>query len=151
MTFTAGTIGAGSCTDCPSNAQLISSDVSGTAGKSLSITQVAQGSALDSQGNPAWKAYIQYWGSTDGAAGSLNYEFRLEGAKGWNQYSGGAALGSMEKTADGGYVYTYEGSYHLDQPTGDANVPQAGTMQVQFRIWPDGTSLYATDITLYEA
>ena len=150
MTFAAGIPGSGACTDCPPNSQLISSDVSGQAGQSLSISQVAEGSALDSQGNAAWKAYIQYWGSTDGTAGSLNYEFRLDGADGWNAYSGGAALSSVERSADGGYVYTFMGSYHLDQPTSDASVPQAGTMEVRFRVWPDGTSLYATDITLYE-
>jgi hypothetical protein len=150
MNFTAGTAWAGSCADCPAGASLVSSNVSGTAGESVSIAQVAQGSALDSTGRPAWRTYVQYWGSADGTNGQLQYQFRLQTAQGWYTYSGGAVLMSVQSSADGGYIYAFSGGYHLDDAPGTEPMPHQGSLQILVHFWPDGTSLYATDIALSE-
>ncbi len=95
MNFTAGTAWDGACGDCPAAAWLVSSQVSGTAGQSVTIAQVAEGSALDSLGHPSWKVYLQYWGSADGDSGQLQYQFKLATTEGWYTYSGAAVLTSI--------------------------------------------------------
>ena len=150
MNFTAGTAWAGSCADCSADASLVSSNVSGTAGESVSIAQVAQGSALDPQGHPSWKVYLEYWGSAEGDSGQLQYQFRLAGAQGWYSYSGAAVLTSIDASDDDGYVYTFAGGYQLNAGPGAEPMPHHGSLQIQLHFWPDGTSLYATDVSLSE-
>ena len=149
MTFTAGITASGSCADCPASPSLVSSEVSGVPGQSITLAQVAQATALDSSGRPAWKLYLEYWGSAEATAGHLQYQFKLDTAGGWLSYSGVATLNAEVATAEGGYLYTFMGGYQLLGASGSEVVPQQGSMQVQLRFWPDGT-LYATDITLFE-
>jgi hypothetical protein len=151
MTFQAGIPWAGSCADCPAATWLTSSKVKGTAGDTVSIAQVAVGSALDSQGQPSWKAYVQYAGSAEGTTGRLDFQFKLATDLGWYSYSGIAVLSSGGATSDGGYDYTFVGPYHLDDAPGEEAVPVQGSVQFKVRFWADGTSLYATDVSLFEA
>jgi len=129
---------------------LVSSNVTGTAGQDVSISQVAQGTAMDVGGHPTWNLFLEYWGSASGTSGQLQYDFRLGGQQGWYSYAGAATLSSSGPTDDGGYVYTFTGGYQLADGAGSPGMPLHGSLQVTFRFWADGSSLYSTDVALYE-
>jgi len=112
--------------------------------------QVAQGTALDVTGRPTWNLFLEYWGSASGTSGQLQYDFKLGAKQGWYSYAGVATLISSGPTEDGGYTYTFTGGYQLTDGAGDPGMPVHGSLQVTLRFWADGTSLYATDVALYE-
>ena len=149
LTFTAGGSGSGSCGDCTAPT-LVSSNVTGTAGEDVSISQVAQGTATNVAGHPTLNLFLEYWGSASGTTGQLQYDFKLGGQQGWFSYAGVATLSSSGPTDDGGYSYTFTGGYQLTDGAGDAGMPIGGSLQVTLRFWADGTSLYSTDVALYE-
>jgi hypothetical protein len=150
LSFAAGVSGPGSCLDC-SATNLVSSNVTGRAGEDVSISQVAQGTAMDVAGHPTWNLYLEYWGSAVGTTGQLQYDFKLGSQQGWYSYSGVAALSSSGPTDDGGYLYTFTGGYQLTDGAGGSGMPRQGSLQVSLRFWADGRSLYSTDIALHEA
>ncbi len=149
--FDVGVPGTAMCSECPASPSLISSTVTGTAGGTVAVTQVAQGTASDLLGRPSWAVNLQYWGGATGSSGQLGFEFRLGTEVGWFTYSGGAGLVSAAATDDGGYLYTFSGNYHLDAAPGNAAVPRQGLVEIQLRFWADGTTLYASSFALTEA
>ncbi len=130
----------------------VSSSVSGTAGRQILFSQVAAGTAMDGKGSLGQRLYVEYWGSADGTKGSVNLWVFLDTDQGRYRYEASGTLASMIRDADGGFVYSFSGNYHLvDGPESEETVPHDGTLSVTLRFWSDGTSLYGAGLSLQEA
>jgi RNA polymerase sigma-70 factor (ECF subfamily) len=152
MAFAVGVPGPALCSECPAEASVLSSEVSGSLAEGLSIAEVVQATANDLLGRPSWPVNLQYWSTAAGlATGQLHYEFRLGAESGWFTYRGSARFTSMDTLEDGTTVLRFSGDYQLTAAPGNGQVPRQGSVGIELHVWADGTSLTSTSFALSES
>jgi hypothetical protein len=149
MSFTTHTPSGGGGCNCDPTSRLITNQVNGSAGDTLSFWQETIGAAFDSGGNAAWRLYMNYSGQSSGASGSLSVAFALYTDQGEYRYKGSASLSDLSRGTEGSYIYRYSGSYELiSGPSADESVPRGGSLSAAMLWWGDRSTLYKAVIAI---
>jgi hypothetical protein len=137
--------------------ELISSRVEGSAGHNLVLSQAVGGPLLDEQGEASGRLYVEYFGTTKEATGSLGFWIFLDTDAGRYRYDASAALTGLIPEDDGSTTYVFSGNYLLvesppsDEDAAEVLVPHDGTVGLTLRFWADGRSIYRTELALEES
>jgi hypothetical protein len=133
---------------CSGSNELAESRVTGKPGGRLTYYQRIVGYATDAEGDAAWGLGLDYSGEVAGSSGSLSGSFVLtvDGASYYYKHS--AILIDKYQMPEGGYAYSFRGSYELYRQTGpDGVAPKSSSYSVRLIFWVDGT-LYRTEFAL---
>jgi RNA polymerase sigma-70 factor (ECF subfamily) len=135
----------------------VSSRVTGSAGRQLIFSQAVAAPRLDVDGVEHGHVYLEYWGSAEGADGSISIWLFIDTPTGRYRFDGEGTLVSTVLDADGVTTYVFSGVYFLaEQPdaVGDASeeLPplRDGTFEIELRFWADARSLYEASVGLTE-
>jgi hypothetical protein len=127
----------------------------GTAGHEVTFHQTVSGPTLDADGNQIGHTYLEYWGSTAGAEGSVNMWLIIDTAAGRCFYKATGSLTASTLDEEGIYSYTFSAGYYLESgpPTFADGSPMLhdGTVDITVRYWSDKTSLFAASVALQES
>lgn len=147
MAFSAALSTANDC-GCGGSAELVDSRTTGTPGARVTYYQRIVGFASDAEGDAAWGLGLEYAGEVAGSRGDLagGFVLTINGSSYYYNHSG--YLVERHQMPEGGYAYTFRGSYALYKQTGpDGLAPKDSTFTARLIFWPDGT-LYRTEFRL---
>lgn len=134
--------------------KLVSENVYGEAGKSVTFQQTAEGAAPDTSGSEgAWSVKVGLFGSAQGTAGTGGFFLYVYQDDRYYEYEAVGQLSAVAQLENGGYRYAYSGTYHLltTPDEGDEPVLREGTFTFSVDFWVDGTSLYQAQLSLQES
>jgi hypothetical protein len=109
------------------------------------------GAAHDVSGDASWLFSLQQWGDVSGAAGHIEYRFRLTSVAGVFLYYGSGALAEVTPADDGSSTFRFEGTFELLNPKVAApGLPTRGFASATIGVWQDGT-IYTGSFALDDA
>ncbi len=139
--------------------QLLSATVIGTPGHRLAFSETVAGPTVTTDGDPAGRLYVEYFGSAEEGSGNVTLWIILDTSQGRFRYEASGSLTGVAET-DGGLVdYAFIGSYYpVEWPVADdgsalvtGDAPHDGSFQLDLRFWEDGKSLYKIALALQES
>jgi hypothetical protein len=103
---------------------------------------------FDAEGDAAWQARVQYWGSADHNTGEmlLGFTLRQDGEE-WS-YNAYGNSGVATRNTDGGTTYRFEGDYSLQSGKSDGSAPVNGGITIYLDVWEDGSTVYGVRVAL---